>query len=844
MITPPAPPRRPAADPAARNAACRRAEALIHGPLGERGPEELLDACATAALVPLALKAYRERAAALAAAGLDGAFRALVGELVAADRASTHPAKHRARLERNAAWLAATHAHWPDLIPETTPDLPGDLFWCDGWICDLAGGTLRIFRPEVVPARAMPMLHQAYSGAVASRCARTLATLAETVGRLAHAAAPRHALVATDHRAVERMLRIVDFAALEEKGFPLRFLDDADAADSLARWRATAPQDDAPRVLPFAPEAAGAAATAAANRAWLARTHTHWPALAEPSPGPAPAFAPPPSAAEEPFPADPPRTLFLEAEDPAAILRHLDALRRVPAGLAQRFALLVAPRAAVDAALPRAAFESAEGAAYLPRFLDADDLGESLGRLCATSTAGLSDATFRAAPSAPEAFGRRLTHHLAQVGDVLRARVDRIARANETLYPDGFPASLAHASGSDPLRVLLVTTRESTFIHHCIRHAAEGFRANGCVAEVLVEPAEAPTGMRLDTIAGAIGRFRPHLVFEIDHFRGETAAAIPRNLPFVTWIQDPLDPIMSGERARDLAANDLVLTIFYEKELAAAGYRGLELFPIPVDTAIFDGDPDADDPLHDLSMVNHRPFHAVPLRVNGADISGTALAALAPRFRDDPHACVTLDEYHLALRRALPLAPLESPEAQRLLEAVRVATGSFLCRETAVRWAAELGAEFALYGRGWESHPDFSRFARGPVANGADLARLYNRSRINLHVNPQMTTHPRVFEVIASGGFLLAKRIPGGRDTMPIDRFLPEGDGYLWFETRSEFERLARHFLAAAKERRAIVRRGQARVRSEWNYATRIARLIGIIRARFAEGGAAAKGDA
>jgi hypothetical protein len=87
-----------------------------------------------------------------------------------------------------------------------------------------------------------------------------------------------------------------------------------------------------------------------------------------------------------------------------------------------------------------------------------------------------------------------------------------------------------------------------------------------------------------------------------------------------------------------------------------------------------------------------------------------------------------------------------------------------LYRQQALRWAAqaadELGLSLALYGKGWERHPEFARFARGPVAYGEALQDLTRRSRINLQVVPYLCLHQRLLDGIAAGGFFLVRRHP------------------------------------------------------------------------------------
>ena len=84
-----------------------------------------------------------------------------------------------------------------------------------------------------------------------------------------------------------------------------------------------------------------------------------------------------------------------------------------------------------------------------------------------------------------------------------------------------------------------------------------------------------------------------------------------------------------------------------------------------------------------------------------------------------------------------------------------------LYRQQALRWSAdaarELGLTFALYGNGWDKHPEFSAYARGPVASGRELHELTRRAAINLQIAPYLCLHQRLLDGICSGGFFLVR---------------------------------------------------------------------------------------
>jgi hypothetical protein len=91
-----------------------------------------------------------------------------------------------------------------------------------------------------------------------------------------------------------------------------------------------------------------------------------------------------------------------------------------------------------------------------------------------------------------------------------------------------------------------------------------------------------------------------------------------------------------------------------------------------------------------------------------------------------------------------------------------------LYRHQALRWTVDIchrnKLTLALYGRGWEKNPEFSRFAKGAIAPGKDFEELVRGSRINLQLEPfACFTHPRLPTGLLAGGFFLVRDHPFDR---------------------------------------------------------------------------------
>jgi hypothetical protein len=83
-----------------------------------------------------------------------------------------------------------------------------------------------------------------------------------------------------------------------------------------------------------------------------------------------------------------------------------------------------------------------------------------------------------------------------------------------------------------------------------------------------------------------------------------------------------------------------------------------------------------------------------------------------------------------------------------------------------------MGLRLGLYGKGWERHPRFAGYARGPVAYGADLEAVTRRSRINLQIVPYLCLHQRLLDGLIAGGFYLIRRHPADTEVGELLAFL------------------------------------------------------------------------
>jgi len=109
------------------------------------------------------------------------------------------------------------------------------------------------------------------------------------------------------------------------------------------------------------------------------------------------------------------------------------------------------------------------------------------------------------------------------------------------------------------------------------------------------------------------------------------------------------------------------------------------------------------------------------------------------------------------------------------------------------------------------------------IPYGEELASLYASARINInifHIQCVSAPNPRVYDVLASGGFLLTTDVPG-----LADEFTP-GKDLVVFHSREELIELTHYYLSHAEERKTIAESGQKRALASCGYHDRMQILL------------------
>jgi hypothetical protein len=354
--------------------------------------------------------------------------------------------------------------------------------------------------------------------------------------------------------------------------------------------------------------------------------------------------------------------------------------------------------------------------------------------------------------------------------------IDRSRRGMSAYYAGRTPEAIAEQLRSGkPLRVLGITSRYTTFLQYSMRDWLAAFDRLGHTTHLLIESADHEHLGRI--WPGEVCKeFRPDLILVIDHYRREFSS-LPAEVPCVMWVQDQMPHLFSqaggaGQQILDYCLGFARLRMISEFNYPANRYMAAH---VGVDETRYAprllGDSDQQQFGCEVSFVSHASMPAkaiVEQEANKQQMPSTrkmlhdiydrlsAIYAGGGIVTEAPTIVAMIDQAMIENK-----VGAEPETKTALISFFSQRVNNALFRHQPLEWLAEMGVDLRLWGRGWESHPTLSRFARGPADNQTQLASIYQASKINLHMSPHGAVHQRMFEGLSAGGFFLLRYCPG-----------------------------------------------------------------------------------
>lgn len=314
-------------------------------------------------------------------------------------------------------------------------------------------------------------------------------------------------------------------------------------------------------------------------------------------------------------------------------------------------------------------------------------------------------------------------------------------------------------------RILLITSRFTTVLKYATGDCEEALRRLGWRTRTLIEPSNVHR-MTAQAIRRTLATYKPDVVFCIDSLRSHCVASFPQTLPFICWVQDQLTQFTNHKAGRSIGPHDFVLSMVGQMYTRQWSYPARQIVEMPKLTRIPPRPESWTSRGLDLTYVSNASQTIDTLM---ADLD-TPLLEAAGRAMCDAYARGG------ALPTMWQVGNVLDEEAKRLSQSLtaeqRALTvnrlyhpfNNALYRQQSLRWVIEaaddMGLSLGLYGKGWDQHPDFARFAKDPVAYGPDLEELTRDSKINLQIVPSFCLHQRMLDGLVAGGFFLVRHHP------------------------------------------------------------------------------------
>jgi hypothetical protein len=271
---------------------------------------------------------------------------------------------------------------------------------------------------------------------------------------------------------------------------------------------------------------------------------------------------------------------------------------------------------------------------------------------------------------------------------------------------------------------------------------------------------------------------------QIDHHRHEHAKLVPPQIPFVCIVQDNLPNLTASHVGPRLGATDFTAGPWAHKYVREFGYPASQCIEMPRL---------ARAPTRGAHRRNaeSRTILYVSNHSHTFDRSLANVVALFPPgpwqdfVRDAALEIKSVYDHGQCFEDASEIAALVQRRAERagrsdlgalrpISEALATQINNPLYRQQGLAWAAQaatrLGLELIVHGTGWEHHPLFAPFARGPIAYGSDLIEATRCAAFCLMLEPFFpTSHQRSIDVWMCGGLVLIRR---RRRDRQLNRFM------------------------------------------------------------------------
>lgn len=430
----------------------------------------------------------------------------------------------------------------------------------------------------------------------------------------------------------------------------------------------------------------------------------------------------------------------------------------------------------------------------------------------------------------------------------IRKRKEREdGRYIQRYYEENMDGIIANIKSGKP-RILFYTSCFTTVLKYHTRDCMQATSRLGCEIQLLMEPDGIHRVYKRDIIQ-YIKRFKPDIIFDIDHFRFEYSV-VPKEIVWVTWIQDPLPHIMNKETPLKLMDRDFIMNHFITWEkFMEVGYPKDRLIDaaIPADSHIYRPLILNKDELKkytcDICFVCHASdadAHIAKLLANVPEGFQEEVYVIYKGYQDYVYETGNIfyseEEFEEYVKGILCFhynITLIQVVIDYLVSDMFNNFNQRVYRQVLVDWVLDAGfTNVKLWGNGWAIEEKYKKYAMGPAENGEMLSKIYQASKIVVGNNILTTSAARAWETMLSGGFYISNYIPEDKDAVDIRKIIEVGKNVAMFYNREDLIGKLHYYLTHEEERKIMIGRGRNAALKTMTFDILMKRVLGEIEKR------------
>ena len=376
-------------------------------------------------------------------------------------------------------------------------------------------------------------------------------------------------------------------------------------------------------------------------------------------------------------------------------------------------------------------------------------------------------------------------------------------------------------------RILFNTSYFTTILQYHTRDCKNAVEKMGMDTELLIE--KGPIFRKsMESVAEMLDRFHPDIVFCIDHFRFESNIW-PKELIWISWIQDFLFNIMNTETPSKLGIRDFIMNHFTTwKEFKKIGYPNDRLIdaPIPASADIYK--------IYDLTKEERKIYTCdVCFVCHASDVdehidqfvkhnqmnqeTSEIVCAIYKGYHNYVYESGevfyntnTFKEFISGCLLQVYNVKMESYMIDNIAKDMYENFNQRVYRQVLVDWILDAGiTNIKLWGKGWSNNEKYKLYAMGSAENGETLAKIYQSAKIVIGNNVMTTSAARAWETMLSGGFYLSNYIPEEEDITDIRKIIQIDKDVIMFYNKEDLLEKIRYYLTHEEERQEMIQRGR-----------------------------------